>query len=173
MRLFCNLYAGKGLHLAIFRLTRLKMAEASRAWSLPIWCLSFCIPHGIIARLSQSPFSFASKARQSLLSRVRERGLWIELIVIAESVCTSQRPSLEIEVFFLTYRRCSKIYIIIPVMFSLAFLTAIIMDSDVCRLGLAAAGSVVPVPSKWTFSLLFYLCSCRKLLLGALPFAKC
>lgn len=96
------------------------------------------------------PFLIASKARQSLLSRVRERGLWIKLIAIAESVCTSQRPSLGIEVFFLTYRRCSKIYIIIPVMFSLAFLTAILMDSDVCRLGLAAAGSVCS-SAKWTF----------------------
>jgi hypothetical protein len=173
MRLFCNLYAGKGLHLAIFRLTRLKMAEASRAWSLPIWCLSFCIPHGIIARLSQSPFSFASKARQSLLSRVRERGLWIELIAIAESVCTSQRPSLEIEVFFLTYRRCSKIYIIIPVMFSLTFLTAILIDSDVCTTGFGCGrlGLFQCHPNGPSF--LFYLCSCRKLLLGALPFAKC
>lgn len=50
-------------------------------------------------------------------------------------------PSLEIEVFLLTYRHCSEIYIIIPVMFSLAFLTAILIDFDVCRLGLAAAGS--------------------------------
>jgi hypothetical protein len=76
-------------------------------------------------------------------------------------------PSLETEAFFLTYRRCSEMYTIIPMMVSLAFLAAILIDSDICRPGLAAAGSVSVAYKR----ILVYLCSNRKLLLDALPFA--
>ena len=127
--------------------------------ALPIWCLSFCISHGYSCPTESKPSFICVKSSPIVV--FWSKGTWVmdQAHAIAESVRTSQRPSLEIEVFFLTHGRCSKIYIIIPVMFSLAFLAAILIDSDVCRLALAAAARFVPVASQRIF--FFYLCSGR------------